>query len=270
MICLLFALAMAALSQAGCATEGPAAETVRGPTPAATTAPKRLGVKVVAEYPHDAGAYTQGLLWHEGRVYESTGHYGSSGVRRWQLGEPSPELERELSRDYFGEGLTMVGDRLIQLTWRAGKAFVWSLENLELISEMDYRGEGWGLVHDPERDRLLMSDGTHVLTERDPRSLEPLGRLEVRREGFPVDRLNELELAEGWLYANLYQTDEIVKIDPETGRVVAIIDASGLLDPTEARRADVLNGIAYLPETGRFLLTGKHWPRAFEVEFVEP
>ena len=248
----------------GCAAGGSSEARVEEsmPDPA-----KRLVVKVLNRFPHDPGAYTQGLVWHEGAVYESTGRHGSSSVRRVDLETGKVERIQELSDEYFGEGLERVGERFLQLTWKAGKAFVWD-ENLKSAGEpIRYRGQGWGLASDGEQ--LYTSDGTHVIRVRNPQTFEQLSRFEVKRNRFRLDNLNELEWVAGQLWANVYQTDEIVAIDPETGRVTATVDCKGLLSPTEAAGAEVLNGIAYRPETETFLITGKLWPWLFEVEFVE-
>ncbi len=226
----------------------------------------RLGVRVREVLPHDSGAFTQGLLWSEGRLYESTGEYGKSSVRRVDPKTGTIEKQASLPADLFGEGLALVGDRLVQLTWRRGLALVYDLESLEEVDRYSYQGEGWGLCNDGYR--LYMSNGTATLSLRDRDSFEELARLQVTLEGRPVGALNELECAEGWIYANVYQTDIIVRIDPHNGEVRAVIDAAGLLSPEERAAADVLNGIAYRGDRSSFLLTGKYWPSMFEVDFT--
>lgn len=225
--------------------------------------PIELAVEVVAEYPHDPDAFTQGLLWHGDRLYESTGQYGASSLRRVELATGAVEQRVELESHLFGEGLERVGDRLVQLTWREGLARVYDVETFELLAEERYAGEGWGLCHDGEH--LLRSDGSAVLTRHEPVSLAFVDRVTVTLRGRPLPGLNELECAEGWVYANVYGTDRIVRIDPASGEVRAEIDASTL--PVRERNG-VLNGIAYRPETATFLLTGKRWPQLFEVIFV--
>ena len=227
----------------------------------------RLRVDVVARYPHDRQAFTQGLLWHEGKVYESTGRYRQSSLRRVDLASGNVERTVSLDDDLFAEGLAQVGDRLIQLTWRAGRAIVWDLATLEPTEEFEYPGEGWGLCYDGAR--LMMSSGSDRLVFRDPRTFRKLGEVQVTDNGEPVRHLNELECVNGAVYANVWTTDTIVRIDPDSGEVTATIDAAGLL-PREDRLGgeDVLNGIAYVPERERFLLTGKNWPYVYEVEFV--
>jgi glutamine cyclotransferase len=237
------------------------------PAPVVPKSPERLKVRVISTHPHDASAYTQGLVWHDGSLYESAGQYGVSSLR--QVDPATGEVRRsiDLPRQYFAEGLARVGDRLIQLTWQEGVAFLYRLSDFEKIGEHRYQGEGWGLCHDGTR--LILSDGSDRLTFRDPETFEPTGEVRVRMAGAPVDRLNELECVEGAVYANVYQTEDIVRIDPETGEVTALIDASGLLGAADYQAgAEVLNGIAYDPVSKRFLITGKNWPLLFEVELV--
>ncbi len=233
---------------------------------------ERWGVEIVDTRPHDTEAYTQGLLWRDGVVYESTGRYGSSSLRAWRWPEGTEIDRQELDRSLFGEGIALVpgpdgeGERLVQLTWRRGQAIVWSLEPFRELGRARYRGEGWGLTFDGSH--LIMSDGTPSLVFRDPYTFEVERRLRVTRRGMPVDDLNELELVDKLLFANLFESDEIAVIDVDSGAVVAVVDASGLLTVAEAEAADVLNGIAYRPDAGTFLLTGKNWPWVFEVRFV--
>jgi glutaminyl-peptide cyclotransferase len=227
---------------------------------------EQLAVRVVAKHPHDRDAFTQGLLWHDGALYESTGRYGRSQLRKARLEDGETLVVRDLDPNLFGEGLARVGDELVQLTWRSGVAVVSDLQTLDERKVLRYRGEGWGLCYDGSA--LWMSDGSSMLDVRDPRSLALVRELTVWRGSEIVRRLNELECVGGDIYANVWQTDEILRIDSTTGRVTAVIDASGLLTRAEAARADVLNGIAYRPETDTFLLTGKLWPYVFEVEWV--
>jgi glutaminyl-peptide cyclotransferase len=238
------------------------------PTPApAPAGPQRLAVKVISTRPHDTSAYTQGLVWHEGQLYESAGHYGQSTLR--QVDPATGEVRRrvDLPEQYFAEGLARVGDRLIQITWKEGIALVHRLSDFEKVGEMRYTGEGWGLCYDGTR--LIMSDGSDRLIFRDPETFASMGEVRVRMGSAPVAQLNELECVDGAVYANVYQTEDIVRIDPTTGEVTAVIDASGLLDAIHYQAgAEVLNGIAWMPETKRFLITGKYWPLMFEVELV--
>jgi glutamine cyclotransferase len=237
------------------------------PAPAAPAhAVEDLRVKVVRVVPHDRGAFTQGLLFYDGRLYESTGLNGQSSVRRVDPGSGHVEAQVALEPRLFGEGLARVGGHLIQLTWQNGKAIYWNLAALTREREVAYEGEGWGLCFDGKR--LIMSDGSDRLTFRDPETFASLGGVAVRRAGAPVRALNELECEGGVVYANIWQDSHIVRIDPQTGEVTGWIDASGLLSPEDRQGADVLNGIAAVPGTRRLLLTGKLWPRAFEVELI--
>jgi glutamine cyclotransferase len=237
-------------------------------TPRPVEAPpiEDLRVRVVRTYPHAADAFTQGLIWHEGVMYESTGQYGRSSVRKVRLEDGKVLAQRKLAPKFFAEGLARVDERLIQLTWRAGLALVSDLTTLDARETLSYRGEGWGLCYNGEA--LVMSDGSSMLDFRDPESMELMGEVSVLKDGRPVRKLNELECVGSEIYANIWQSNEILRIDRESGRVTATIDASGLLSRSEARRADVLNGIAYKPESKTFLLTGKLWPHVFEVELV--
>jgi len=234
--------------------------------PVGVPAPEALRVRVLRQYPHDRDAFTQGLLWHDGVMYESTGQYGESSLRKVRLEDGKVLARRDLEPDFFGEGLARVDDQLVQLTWRSGLAQVWDLATLERRTALRYRGEGWGLCFDGTA--LVMSDGSSILEFRDPKSMEVLRELSVIKEGRPVQRLNELECVDSEIYANVWQSNEILRIDSKTGRVTASIDASVLLTRFESRRADVLNGIAYKPDSKTFLVTGKLWPQLFEVELV--
>jgi glutamine cyclotransferase len=227
---------------------------------------ERLRVEVVRVLPHDPAAFTQGLVWNGRTLYESTGLLGRSSLREVEL-ETGRVLRRvSLPPDIFGEGLAQVGERLVQLSWQNGLALVWDAATFERRGEHRYAGEGWGLCYDGRR--LVMSDGSSTLAFRDPATFAETSRLQVTHDNDPLANLNELECAGGSIYANVWQTDDIVRIDPASGRVTAHIDARGLLGPAERAGVDVLNGIAYRPETGTFLVTGKLWPKLFEVRFV--
>ena len=233
----------------------------------APAAPLRLKVKVLNQYPHDRAAYTQGLLWFDSRLFESTGQWGQSTLRRVELETGAVEKKIELGPDLFGEGLARVENRLFQLTFKAGRVRVYDLYDFRLVDRFHYDGEGWGLCFDGRY--LFMSDGSATLTVRDPETFHAVRRLPVQLDGRPVTGLNELECAEGWIYANVYQTDTILRIDPVTGDVRATIDAVGLLSAKQRQTSGVLNGIAYKSRSESFLLTGKNWPSIFEVIFVE-
>ncbi len=230
----------------------------------ASSAPARLRVEVVRSFPHDATAFTQGLVFHAGRLYESTGLVGQSSLRRIDPASGAIEARVALDPLLFGEGLAAVHGRLVQLTWKAERALVWDPERLAPAGELRYQGEGWGLCHDGRR--FVMSDGSDRLVFRDTRTFARLGELRVRAGSRPVRLLNELECVDGDVYANVWQSTRIARIDARSGRVTAWIEAHGLLTDDEARQAGELNGIARLP-SGRFVLTGKLWPRAFEVEW---
>ena len=228
---------------------------------------RTLRVDIVRELPHDTSAYTQGLLWWQGSLYESTGRYGESTLRRLDPATGAVEQAVAVPPAFFGEGLARAGGRLIMLTWMAERAIVYDLRSFETLRTFRYRGEGWGLCHDG--DRLVMSNGSDTLAFRDAETFEPVGEVRVTLRGRPQEQLNELECVDGEVYANVWQEDYIVRIDPASGRVTHQIDAAGLLSRNEARGVDVLNGIAYQPEAGTFYITGKWWPKMFEVRFVE-
>jgi glutamine cyclotransferase len=240
-------------------------ESTRPSTPPNHTV-EELRVKVVRTMPHDKGAYTQGLLMFNGKLYESTGIVGKSTLRRVDPDSGTVEATVPLDPALFGEGLARVGGHLIQLTWKDGLAIYWNLSSFTKEREVRYEGEGWGLCFDGRR--LIMTDGSDQLFFRDPDSFAKTGQVTVRRAGLPVRELNELECVDGVVYANIWQDTHIVRIDPASGEVTAWIDASGLLSNEDRIGADVLNGIAALPGSRNLLITGKWWPRAFEVELV--
>ena len=255
----------------GLATSAAGGWAFLSPGPAETTAAQpaavvqSLAVKIHRTLPHDTSAYTQGLLWWNGKLYESTGQYGRSDLRRLDPETGAVEQRVDISPAYFGEGLARVDDRLIMLTWKAQRAFVFGLERFDEQRTFLYEGEGWGLCNDGTR--LVMSDGSNRLTLRDLRTFEELGDVAVTLRGFPLTQINELECVGDSVYANVYQTDFLVRIDPSSGRVTHYIDASGLLTREEARGVDVLNGIAFDPGAETFYITGKLWPKMFEVTF---
>ena len=229
--------------------------------------------EVINVYPHDAEAFTQGLIWDNGFLYESTGLWGQSSLRRVDLTSGAADEFVALDEQYFAEGLERVGDQLIQLTWQAGLAFVYDFASFEHAGALEYDGEGWGLCYD---DRyLFMSDGTSYLSIRDPQTFTLIFRGAVTLDGqiIPPQLLNELECVGEHIYANAWNTDYIFRIDKFTGDITALIDASGLLTPAERdalSSGSVLNGIAWNPETNTFYITGKNWNKLFEVVFTEP
>ena len=236
--------------------------------PSAPSAPTiSYGYRVVRSLPHDPDAFTQGLIIHDGRLLESTGGYGESSLREVDLSSGRVVAQRRLSSQRFGEGLAAVGDRLFQLTWRSGIGIIYDAASFRPLAEFEYAGEGWGLTYDG--DQLIMSDGSAFLSFLDPDSLRETHRLEVTDQGESVTRLNELEFVDGSVYANVWGADRIAIIDPGSGRVRAWLDLQGIL-PVVFRlpSTDVLNGIAYDRATGQLFVTGKRWPRLFEIELV--
>jgi len=242
-----------------------AADVCAKPT-ARSLPPPAFRLKVVRTYPHDSRAFTQGLLFLDGKLYESTGLFARSSLRRVDLASGQVEQESRLPAELFAEGLARVGQRLFQLTWKNQKVLVWDLATLKKQTEFAYDGEGWGLCFDGRR--LVMSDGSDKLTWRNPTSFAKEGEIHVRLAGQPLRNLNELECAGSTVYANVWQDNHIALIDANTGEVTGWIDASGLLDPSEAAVADVLNGIADMASTGHLLVTGKLWPHLYEVDIV--
>ena len=220
---------------------------------------------VVNTYLHDPNAFTQGLVFEDGIFYEGTGQYGASGIRKVAPATGEVLAEKRLSEQYFGEGIAVFGDRLYQLTWKAGICFVYDKNTFALQTQFSYPTEGWGLTHDGEK--LLMSDGTNIIYFRHPDTFEEMGRIEVTDIAGPVHYLNELEYIEGQLFANVWRTDRIVRIDPKTGAVTGWIDLTGLLPAADRsqHRVDVLNGIAYDARADRLFVTGKWWPKVFEI-----
>jgi uncharacterized repeat protein (TIGR01451 family) len=222
---------------------------------------------IVNTYPHDPDAFTQGLVFENGVLYEGTGLWGRSTLRKVTLETGEVIQSYDLPSEFFGEGITIYGDEIIQLTWRSHTGFVYERDSFDLLQEFTYPTEGWGITHDGER--LIMSDGTSTLYFWDPETFEQVGQVGVYDENGPVKRLNELEYIQGKVFANVWQTDRIVIIAPQTGQVVGWIDLKGLLDPgSVSQPVDVLNGIAYDAETDRLFVTGKLWPTLFEIDLT--
>jgi len=228
----------------------------------------QLVPRVVATSPHDPDAFTQGLELVNGRLLETTGGYGESDIREIDRSTGRILRSATLDASWFGEGVTAIGDdRALQLTWKAGRALVWDLATLTVVDVWTYGGQGWGLCL-LEAGTLAMSDGSSFLTLRASEDLSKLAEVQVLLDGRPVERLNELECVDGTVWANVWLTDTIVAIDPSTGWVTEVVDASELLvDRSNFGVDDVLNGIAHDPASGNFLLTGKRWPVLFEVVF---
>jgi glutamine cyclotransferase len=234
--------------------------------------PDPLVVQVLAEYPHDPRAYTQGLLLDGDVLLESTGQYGRSELREVDLATGVVMRSKPLPTNHFGEGLVQHDGRLIQLTWKEGVAHLWDRQSFETLGQIPYTGEGWGLTSDGTH--LIMSNGSNRLFFRDPQTFAIVRELAVTVEGEPVSFLNELEYAENMIWANVWQQDFIVGIDPASGEVRMVVDAralrQSLVRPPGAPPPEVLNGIAYNATQGTFYLTGKYWPTVFEVQFVAP
>lgn len=229
-----------------------------------------LTPQIINTYPHDDQAFTQGLLLHNGKFYESTGQYGLSSIREVEITTGNVSRIQILDSQYFAEGLALVDDKLIQLTWREGRAFVHDLATFNRENTFSYEGEGWGLCYDGAT--LYMSDGSATLYKRNPETFEVTGQMQVKQNGQAVTMLNELECVGEFVYANVWQTDKIMKINKSNGNVVSEIDASNLLNDEERAslpQGAVLNGIAYNPEADTFYITGKLWSKLFEVKFVE-
>jgi glutamine cyclotransferase len=244
------------------------------PSPEATSQPSGAatpvyGFQVVKSYPHDRGAFTQGLIFENGVLYEGTGLYGQSSLRRVDLVTGRVLQSRKLAAAYFGEGITVLGNKLVQLTWQSKVGFVYGRDSFGIQRRFTYPTEGWGITDDGKR--LIMSDGTATLRWLDPQTYKETRTIEVRDENGPVANLNELEYIRGEIYANIWQTDRIARIDPQTGRVKAWIDLQGLLSEEDRREpVDVLNGIAYDAQHDRLFVTGKLWPKLFEIKLVPP
>lgn len=249
------------------ATPAPTPPPAASPPPSAAAQPAIYGYQVLNVFPHDPTAFTQGLVYQDGIFYEGTGLRGQSTLRRVDPATGEVLQGVRLPDQYFGEGIAVLGDRLYQLTWQENTGFIYDKASFELLGTWNYAGEGWGLTTDGQR--LIMSDGSHELRFLDPVTMQELGRVAVLDgDGLPVTRLNELEWVEGEVWANVWQTDRIARIDPASGRLLGWIDLTGLLPAEDraAQRVDVLNGIAYDAARDRVFVTGKWWPKLFEIQ----
>ncbi len=223
--------------------------------------------KVINSYPHDTTAFTQGLAFADGVLYEGTGLRGLSTLRKVELETGDILQIRKIPNEEFGEGITIYEDKIIQLTWQSNLGYVYDRESFELIEEFNYPTEGWGITHDG--NRLIMSDGSSYLYFLDPETFEEMGRVEVTDNGIPITRLNELEYVHGEIYANVWLTDRIVRIMPQTGQVKGWIELKGILsNEGGGEQEGVLNGIAHDAENERLFVTGKFWPKLFEIELI--
>ncbi|HEY0320686.1 MAG TPA: glutaminyl-peptide cyclotransferase [Pyrinomonadaceae bacterium] len=232
-----------------------------------TPSPEEIPVytyEIVATYPHDPKAYTQGLVIYDGTLYESTGQYGESSLRKVELKKGKVKKKLDVPGQYFAEGMTILNGKIYQLTWQQGKGFIYDLKDFKLEGEFNYDGEGWGLTTDGHS--LILSDGTNQLRFIDPATFRVLRTLSIVHNNVPLTELNELEYIHGEIYANIWKTDRIVRLDPQTGRILAWIDLAELRpDETLRNSENVLNGIAYDTENDRLYVTGKRWPKVFEI-----
>ena len=231
--------------------------------------PLDIGYQIVGKYSHNTEAYTQGLVWYNGKLYEGTGQYGESYLAKVNHRNGTYDKKLDLSEDYFGEGVTILDGKLYQLTYISQKCFVYDLETFEKIDEFEYDSqEGWGLTSDGEY--LIMSDGSHRLTYINPQTHESIKMVEVYDQKSKLDRLNELEYVNGQVYANIYQSDKIAQIEMPSGRVLGYINLKDILKNEQiTKRIDVLNGIAYNPASDHYFVTGKWWPSLFELDLED-
>lgn len=231
--------------------------------------PKSLSYKIVKNYPHSKKYYTQGLEFYEGYLYEGTGENGSSGIYKVNLSNGNAVQSHSMEDKYFGEGITILNDKIYQLTYRSKKGFIYNLTDFAVIDSFQYKSsQGWGLTNDG--NNLIMSDGTHKLFWLDPNNLSTIKTIQVSNNKGIVNNINELEYIDGRIFANIYTTNIIIEIDPETGKVLSEINLSGIIDmyDNQKDRIDYMNGIAYDKKGKRIFVTGKLWPKLFEVEFV--
>lgn len=220
--------------------------------------------EVLNSWPHDPDAYTQGLLFEDGKLFESTGLVGKSSIREVDLVSGRVLRKKDVPEPYFGEGIVIMGNDLYEVTWTSGEAFVYDAKTFEKKGQFKYEGEGWGLTTDGSS--IVMSDGTAAIRFRDPKTFAVTKSITVTDNGTPVPQLNELEWVKGEIWANVYQSDQIARIDPATGHVNGWIDLAGLLPLIDRTgKEDVLNGIAYDAKTDRYIVTGKLWPRMYEI-----
>lgn len=224
--------------------------------------------EVVNAYPHDPKAFTQGLFFYDKNLYESTGHHGTSTLRRIELKTGKVKKKIEVPQEYFAEGITIFEDKIFQLTWQSHKCFVYDAKDFDLLSELHNTGEGWGLTNDGKH--LILSDGTNQLRFLEPNTFLTVRTINVLSNGYPLAQLNELEYIKGEIYANVWKSDRIARIDPATGRVIGWIDLTGLRPADVADETDnVLNGIAYDEKEDRLFVTGKRWTKLFEIRLKQ-
>jgi glutaminyl-peptide cyclotransferase len=232
------------------------------------TPPKRYGYKIIHSYPHDRDAFTQGLFYYDGVLYEGTGQQSGSSLREVELVTGKVRRILNLRSDLFGEGITLFQDKIYQVTWQSKVGFVYERQSFKQINKIYYQSEGWGLT--TMKDQIVMSDGSNVLYFYDPESFTIVSRIEVYDNDKKVDSLNELEFINGEIWANIWMTDLIARIDPASGKVIAFVDLKGILnDPNTDTSVNVLNGIAFDKEANRIFVTGKNWPKLFEIRLTE-
>ena len=229
----------------------------------------RIDFKIHSQLPHDTGSFTEGFVVHNGKLYESTGEEGHSWFGVLNIKTGKPEKKVDLSEEYFGEGITILNNKVYQLTWKNKQGFVYDLNTFEKVNEFTYETEGWGLTHDGKN--LIMSDGKSSLFYLDSASLKVIKTLPVTYQGQPVTMINELEYVNGYIFANIWQTNSIVKIDPADGEVVGVLDLSALAEQARIKNpeVDVLNGIAWYEGTKSLLVTGKYWPTIYALKLEE-
>jgi glutaminyl-peptide cyclotransferase len=226
------------------------------------------GYKIVNSFPHNIESFTQGLILDNGVLYESTGLNGRSAIKIVNLETGEVIKSRKLPDIFFGEGTTIVDDKIIQLTWRSKKGFVYDKDSLKLLRTFSYQTQGWGITYDGKY--LILSDGSNILYFMDPKSFVVVGKLEVYDDNGEVSKLNELEYINGEIYANVWGKDLIARINPKTGFVSSWIELDGLLSKEDKKKGvDVLNGIAFNPQNGTLLVTGKLWPKIFEIKIIK-
>lgn len=259
-----FSLALALAMLAPVAAPAPAPVPVADPV----VSPLLCGFDVVKTYPHDTQSFTQGLFWHDGHLYEGTGQYGRSRVARLDLETGKALAETKLPADQFGEGITRWRDQIIGVTWQSGIGYRWRLKDLKPIGKFRYEGEGWGVTM--VGDSLVLSDGTSNLRFFDPATMTQQKRVTVSFAGRPLTMINELETIDGEIWANVWMTDAIVRIDPDSGTVTSYLDLASLRAAAGVSdRDEVLNGIAWDPKKKRLFVTGKYWPKLFEIALTE-
>jgi glutamine cyclotransferase len=251
-----------------CSESSTARQPTIAPAASATESVPVYTYQVINTWPHDAEAYTQGLVFYDGALFESTGLHGSSSLRRVELKTGKVKKKVDVAREYFAEGMTIFRDKIFQITWQSQKGFVYDIKKLKQEGEFAYEGQGWGLTHDDHF--LIMSDGTNRIRFLDPTNFQVQRTISVYDNGQPLTDLNELEYIKGEIYANIWKVDRIVRLDPATGRINAWVDMTGLHHAgNDPNSENCLNGIAYDAEGDRLFVTGKRWPSIFEVRLVK-